>query len=123
MVTQPVGRGHRPEWTVEPKRASKTAGARRRARALHPFFIRPVRQLRVNLDVSVAIVSPGPLQMHALMPAVHSAHRIGLDGKREVLVNANLAPPDPLAIRIGALERGGSMALPHAVAAGALATD
>src|SRR3970282_502726 len=39
------------------------------------------------------------------MPAMHTAHRIGVNRKRQVLMHTAFAPPDSLRIRVVALER------------------
>src|SRR5439155_2928555 len=47
------------------------------------------------------------------MPAVLAAHRVGLDRKREVLVDAGLLPPDALGVRVVARERTRPVDLAH----------
>src|SRR5262249_50628872 len=54
----------------------------------------------------------GFFQRHFLMPAVHAANGVGLNGKRQVLRHAPFAPPDPLRIRIVAGERDWPFDLP-----------
>src|SRR5687767_1099886 len=38
-----------------------------------------------------------------LMPAMHAAHRIGVDGECNVLMDAAIGPEDPRCVRIAAL--------------------
>src|SRR5438552_17385078 len=47
------------------------------------------------------------------MPAVLAADRVGLNRKREVLVDAGLLPPDALGVRVVARERTRPLDLAH----------
>jgi len=44
---------------------------------------------------------------------VHAAHRVRLDRERQVLVDADLPPPDPPGVRVVARERAGALDLPE----------
>jgi len=69
----------------------------------------------VHFDVTVPIVGPSLFQRHALVPAMHAADRIRLNRESQVLVYANLVPPDAAAVGVAALERTRSMHLSHPV--------
>ena len=60
----------------------------------HPGFVVGFRLLQVHGDVAVAVAFVGLLHSHRLMPAVHAGKRIGLDGEREILMDACIGPPD-----------------------------
>src|SRR5688572_25565409 len=57
------------------------------------------------------------------MPAMHPADGIRLHGECQVLVHADLAPPDAGAVGIVTLERSGPMNLLHDVASARLSGD
>ena len=107
--TDPICRLSRPKRPIEPEGTPEVSRARRGPRAHHPLFIRPVRLLRIHLDVAVAIVGPGGLQTDPLVPAVHAADRIGLHRERQVLMHADIVPPDARRIGIVARERLGAV--------------
>ena len=71
--------------------------------------------LRIDADVAVAIRRPRLRDPHLLVPAVHSAHRIGVDREGEVLVHAHLAPPYALRVGVVALEGLDAVDLAHGV--------
>src|SRR5262245_49942594 len=75
-----------------------------------------MRGFCIHLDVSVSIVGPCTFEPDPLMPAMHTADRVRLNRKRQILVDPDLAPPDPLAVGIVAGEGTGPVLLPHPVA-------
>ena len=59
----------------------------------------------------------GPLEVDALVPAVHSADGVRLDRESQVLVHADIAPPDALAVGVVAGEGARAVDLSHPVGA------
>src|SRR4029434_10988404 len=71
---------------------------------LEPLAEDLVRFGGVDDDVAVAVVGAGLRHAHLLVPAVLAGDGVGLDGEREVLVDAGLFPPDAARVGILALE-------------------
>src|SRR5947208_3076965 len=97
--------GDRSERPIEPQRTTKAVGSGGWSCHGEPLLVDLVRFRGVDVNISVTIVSARFFQRDALMPAVHAAHWVGLDRKREVLVHAHFGPPDARTIGIGARER------------------
>src|SRR5690242_749793 len=76
----------RPHDAGHPKRTPQATRARSWTRERLPPLIDSVRQVRVHKYVAIAIVASRPLDLHQLMPAVHPANGVRVDGKRNVLV-------------------------------------
>src|SRR5262249_21228068 len=112
----------RTQRTIEPERTSQAAGTGRPARHPDPLLVHLVRLFGVDEDVAVAVAWRRLFERDALMPAVHAAHRIGLHGKRQVLMDADVSPPDARAVGIVAGERLRAVHLRHLVSC-ALAID
>src|SRR4030095_10725394 len=83
-----------PERAVEPVRSARAVGPGRGAGARHPFLVLPMRFVRVDADVAVVAVRSRLLDFHALVPAVHAADRIGLNGERWILSDSHFSPHD-----------------------------
>src|SRR5262249_7417092 len=111
---QPVGRRIGLERPRQPQGTPQVARAGRRAREGQPFAIDLERAVRIHDHVAVTIVGTWSRHGHLLVPAVLAADRVGLDGKREVLVDARVFPPDAPGSGIIAGERRRSVNLPHA---------
>jgi hypothetical protein len=62
---------------------------------------------RIDHHIAVAVPLVRRLEPHLLVPAVHPRDGVRLDGKREVLVDPGVAPPDPGRVGVVGLERPG----------------
>src|SRR4051812_27567879 len=102
--SEAVGGGCGAKRAVEPERPAQPIGAGRGTSHREPFLVNLVRLRCIYVDVAIAIRRPGFFECDALMPAVHAADGIRLDGKGEVLVNADLAPPDTRTVGVGRLK-------------------
>src|SRR5215210_910410 len=107
---------NRTQGTIEPERTPQVVRAWSRPCLCHPLLVGLVREIGVDDDVAVGIARSGFLEMDPLVPAVHAADGIRLHRERQVLVDADLAPPDAPRVRIGTLEGGGAVHLLHDVA-------
>src|SRR6185503_9785378 len=121
-ILQLVSIGDGTQRPVEPEGTAEAVGPRCRARHRQPLLVDLVRLVGVDEDIAVLVSRSRLLERHALMPAVHAADRIRLHGEREVLVDADVAPPDARAVGIAAREGPRAVHLGNLVAA-ALAID
>src|SRR5688572_439775 len=67
----------------------------------------------IDQHVAILIAVLRFLYTHLLMPAVHAADRVRVNGEGEVLMHATLFPPDALRIRVFTLERLHAFKLAH----------
>src|ERR1700722_12189595 len=86
-----------PQWPTQTSRSRSGAGEG------FPSLIDGEGEIGVDKNVAVAIFSLRLFNADHLMPTVHTAHGVGVDGKRNVLVHAGVAPPDSVGVRVGAL--------------------
>src|SRR5579864_1115465 len=90
----------RPDCPRNPQWPSQPAGPRTRTRQRFPALIHAEREVRVDEDVAVTIVRSRSFHADHLMPAVHPADWIGMNGESDVLMNACIPPPNTLRVRI-----------------------
>src|SRR5262249_25772253 len=80
--------------TVEPEGPAEAVGPGSRSGQGEAAAVDLVRFLGIHEDIAVAIARQGRGERYLLVPAVHTADGIGLDGEGEVLGYASLPPPD-----------------------------
>src|SRR5258707_15890095 len=72
----------------------------RRPRHCQPLPIDRARLFRIDVNVAIAVAAFGWAHAHGLMPAVHAGNRIGMDREGQVLMHADIAPPNPQTVRV-----------------------
>src|SRR6266536_2321364 len=88
-----------PQHPVRPARAIRRELVRRPG-LRQPLLVNLAGLRRVHMNVAVTIRSFGFANAHCLVPAVHSGNRIGMDRKSQVLMNANIRPPNAQGISV-----------------------
>src|SRR5262249_3992045 len=78
---EPVARGVRLVSAGQPEGPAESPGTRGGPRHVEPAPVHLVRLVRVDQDVAVAVVHPGPLDPHLLLPAVLAAERVRVGGE------------------------------------------
>src|SRR5438270_9665221 len=91
----------RPDCPRNPQRSSQSAGTRAGTRQRFPALVHREREVRVDEDVAVTIIRSSSFHSDHLMPAVHPADWIGMNGESDVLMNARISPPDAVRVGIG----------------------
>ena len=102
-------RAEPPVRSPETIRRYLTCGAGHR----QPFPVHFVRTPGIDKNVTVPVVRSCALQTHFLMPAVHTADRIRLNGEGQILMNTSIFPPDAFGIGVSARIRFDPMHLAH----------
>ena len=59
-----------------------------------PLLINLVRLCRIDVNVAVLVSRIGSAHADGLVPAAHSRNRIGMDREGQVLMHADVVPPD-----------------------------
>src|SRR5690606_5679860 len=112
-IRQAIRRRRGLERALEPVRAARAVGAvlERGAGQRKPLAVDLHRAGRVDADFAVALVRLGLAYAdHALQPAVRAADRVGVHTVGEVLMDADVVPPDAAGVRIEGAP-GGAAAL------------
>ena len=65
-----------------------------------PLLIDLAREGGIYADVPIAVTILSAFDVHLLMPAVHAAGGIGLNGEGHVLVDSGLLPEHTLAVGV-----------------------
>src|SRR2546428_5277868 len=86
----------RPDRAREPERSSQSPWARGGPRQLQPLAIHLVGKLGFDHYVSVLVIRMSGFDSHSLVPAVHSADRIRVNRKGQILMYSAFLPEDPL---------------------------
>ncbi len=81
-----------------------------RAGLREPFAVNGKATLGVDGDIAVGVVRCGPAHPDRLVPAVHPGNGVGVYGEGEVLVHADVGPPDALGVRVGRGKRRDALA-------------
>src|SRR5688572_14791392 len=89
----------RPEQPVGAPRSVRR-DALRGPSDLQPLVIDAVRLLGIDGHLAGAVAGLGFAHAHGLMPAVCPGDRIGVYGEGDVLVDADLGPPDAQRVRV-----------------------
>src|SRR5690606_12458516 len=92
------------QWTTKPERAAKTVRPRSRSRHFEPFFVDPMRAFGIHENIAVLVTRLRLFDPHSLVPAVHAADRVRMNGVGDVLVNAAVRPKDAAAVLVFAFE-------------------
>src|SRR5438094_858938 len=66
-----------------------------------PLLINRARFLGIYMDVAIGVGVFSFADTHGLVPAMHSRNRIGMDWEGQILMHADVAPPDAQGIRVG----------------------
>src|SRR5260370_5501639 len=83
-------------------------------RHCQPLPIDRARLFRIDVNVAIAVRAFCLASAHALMPAVHAGNWIGVDREGQVLMHADIAPPNAQAVRIARFVRSRSAFTLHA---------
>src|SRR5437764_15239955 len=85
----------------------------RRARELEPGAVDLARLLCVNVYVAVPVACFGLADANGLVPAVHPRNGVGVNRESQVLVDANVGPPDARGVGVGRLVTGRAALAPE----------
>src|SRR5260370_8229572 len=97
------------QWPVRPEHPQRAPQPIRticlRARHRQPMLVNLVRFIGIDVHITIAVLQVSCFYRHFLVPAMHAADRIGMDGEGQVLMPAALPPENARCVGIGALKR------------------
>lgn len=105
--------GARPVNPDQPGWAPQIVGSGSGPRPLHPSAILFMRFVRINEDISIAVLLSRAGDGNFLVPAMLTADGIGLHGKNQILMHARVFPGDAGRISITARKAANPMQLMH----------